>query len=52
MASVIRYSGELNGFVTGNFFFDRDMKNVVLITDEVEFIAADAAFYELVKNTE
>lgn len=50
MASVIRYSGELNYFVPGYFFFDSDMKNVVLITNEMEFIAAEDGFYELVKN--
>ncbi len=50
MTSVNRYCGELNHFVFGSFFFDSDMKNVVLITDELEVIAAEDDFYERIKN--
>ena len=34
----------------GSFFFDSDMRNVVLITDELEVIAAEDDFYERIKN--
>lgn len=48
--TVTRYSSESNQYVFGMLYFDKDMQNIILSTDEMEFTAADAIFIENVNE--
>lgn len=50
MVTVNRYSEKENRVEFGEFYFDKEMKNVILITEEMEFISANDSFSKKVER--
>lgn len=48
--TVTRYSEEVNAYVFGTLFFDKEMENIILSTDELELFSANDSFIEKVNE--